>query len=279
MGRGELAADVLDRTNGLLPDLEPRFDQILSLSPDMISVAFHPESDIPVAAICLMDAVRTMAGARYALFECYAHGTYYRDVTQPPQEMQAVWFEHYYIDDVVHRLYAAAEHVANGLLLMLEISDGQLKKFKKGATSQQAAVGRLLLRERPDLGISKSVRALAESAEWDAAMNYRGKLVHQQPPLVSGLGIVYKRQRRWRPTPKGSFYLGIGGGDPPEFKTSEFIATCRDALIRLLTVWDASMAELMEVLRQKGEIHRRSDGTLVIPDYYRRVESRGNSRS
>jgi len=272
MGRGELSAEVLDRINNLLPDLGPRFDEILSLSPDMISVAFHPESDVPVAAVCVMDAVHTIAGARYALLECYAHGTYYRDVTQPPQEMMAVWFERYYVDDVVHRLYAAAEHIANGLLLMFEIGDDPLKRFKKRATSQQTTVGRLLLQEHPDREISKSIKALTESTEWDAAMSYRGKLVHQQPPLVSGLGIVYRRKRRWRPTPKGSFYLGIGGGDPSEFQPSELIATCRGALFRLVTVWDVSMAEFMEVLRQKGGIHRRPDGTLVMGDVVSHVD-------
>lgn len=270
MGRGALSVEVLDRINGLLPDPGPRFDQIHSLSPDMISIAFHPESDVPVAAVCLLDAVRTISAARYALFECHAHGTYYRDVATPPEEITAAWFEQYYMDDAAHRLYSAAEHIANGLLLMLEISDEQFNKFKKGATSQQTAGGRLLLEDHPGLAISKSIGALVKSAEWTAAMNYRGKLVHQQPPLVSGLGIVYKRGRRWRPAPNGGFYLGIGGSDPPEFDGSALIATFRGALFGLVTVWDDTLLEFMDVLRQKDGIARKPDGTLLIPDYYRR---------
>lgn len=272
MGRGELSAAVLDRINGLLPDPGPRFDQILALSPDVLSIAFHQQSDIPEAAVCLLDALRTISAARYALFECHAHGTYYREVAEPRNEMtamNAIWFEQYYIDDAAHRLYAAAEHIANGLLRMLEISDNQLKEFRKGVVSQRTAVGRLLLAQYPGLAISKSIETLVASAGWTAAMTYRRRLVHEQPPLVSGLGLVYRRGRRWRPTPNRGLYLALGGGDQPEFETSALIATFTGALVGLLTVWDDTLLEFMEVLQQKGGITRKPDGTLVIPDYDR----------
>jgi hypothetical protein len=95
MSRGDLPADAWDRIKGLLPDLESKFDRVDSWDPNMIAVAFHHESDIPVAVVCLIDAVRTLFAARYALLECYAHGIYYRDVAQPRDEMIAVWFERY----------------------------------------------------------------------------------------------------------------------------------------------------------------------------------------
>ena len=109
---------------------------------------------------------------------------------------------------------------------------------------------------------------MTESAAWNAAMSYRGRLVHDQPPLVSGLGIVHRQQRRWRKTEDGGRFLAFGGGDPPEFDTAALITTCQAALVVLLTVWDDSLPEFMEVLRQKGGIVLK-DGTLHIPDYYR----------
>jgi hypothetical protein len=41
-----LSAEVLNRINELLPDLGPRFDEILSLNPDILSVAFHRKRDV-----------------------------------------------------------------------------------------------------------------------------------------------------------------------------------------------------------------------------------------
>ena len=234
----------------------------------MISVAFDPESDIPVASVCLLDALRTMAAARYALFEGYAHGIYYREVTSPPEEMQAVWFQQFYVQDAAHRLYGAAEDIAEALILMLEISPVRLRTLKRRAVSQQRAVGELLLKEHAGLAITASIKTLTESAAWTAVMRYRGRLVHEQAPLVGGLGIVHRRQRRWRKTPNGGRYLTFGGGDPPEFDIATLMATCGDALGALLTVWNDSRSAFMEILEQQGGIVLK-DGVLRIPDHFR----------
>jgi hypothetical protein len=269
MARGDLSVEVQARIDGLLPDPGSRFDEILELSPDELSIAFSPESDIPVASVCLLDALRTISAARYALFECHAHGIYYRDVVNPSQEMNAIWFEQFYVQDAAHRLYGAAEDIAEGLVKMLEVSDSSLKLFKRRAVSQQAAVGRLLLTDHPGLAISNSIRELTGSTAWIAAMDYRGRLVHDQAPLVSGLGVVHRRQRRWRKTENSGLYLALGGGDPPEFDTTALIAICRDALVALLAVWDESLVQFMKVLQEKGGIRRSPDGVLAIPDYFR----------
>lgn len=157
---------------------------------------------------------------------------------------------------------------------MFEITDDQLAPFKKRSTSQQAVVGRLLMTQKPGLGISKALATLVGSTEWRAVMKYRGEWVHEQPPLVNGLGIVYRRERRWRATPKGGRYLSFGGGDAPRFETSELIATCRGALFQFLGVLDESFTQFARVLEEKGGIYRQPDGTLVIPDYSRRHEEK-----
>lgn len=106
-----------------------------------------------------------------------------------------------------------------------------------------------------------------ESVAWTEAMKYRSRLVHEQPPLVRGLGISHRRQRRWRKAANGGYYLPFGGGDPPEFNTAALISTCREALVALLSVWDACVREFLEILCKKGGIVLK-DGTLHIPDYY-----------
>lgn len=122
MTRVDLPPAVWDRITALLPDLAPRFDEIYSLSPDCISYPFPPESDIPVASICLLDALKTLDAARYALIEGHAHGIYHREVARPPEETMATWSEQFYVQDAAHRLYGAAEDIAEALVKMLEIS-------------------------------------------------------------------------------------------------------------------------------------------------------------
>src|SRR5712692_1874794 len=114
-----------------LPDITSQLGKILALSPDVISMQFSPDSNIPVASVCLTDTIHTLAGARYALFEYYAHRLYYRERAQPPNEMTAVFFERYYADDAALRLYSAGEHVANVVIFMLEITDDELKPYRK----------------------------------------------------------------------------------------------------------------------------------------------------
>jgi hypothetical protein len=268
LSRGDLPPDLFDRINGCLPDLGSRVEQIYQLSPDVLSYGFHPDSEVPIAVPCLMDALQTITAARYALFECLAHGAYYRTVVSPPIEMSAISFERFYVDDVAHRLYAAAEHIANGLIFMLQITDEELKEFKAGVTSQQAAVGHLLLTNYSSLAVSKSIGCLVKSTEWSAVKAYRDTVVHAQPPLVSGLGIVYKRKRRWRTTPEGGRYLAFGGGDAPDVETSALIRICEGALPALLAVWDASVNEFMEVSIRQGAVDLQ-EGTLRIRDYFK----------
>ena len=72
MARGDLPSAEWDRITALLPDLGARVEYIHGLSPDMLSYGLHPESDVPIAVPCLMDALQTITAARYALLECLA---------------------------------------------------------------------------------------------------------------------------------------------------------------------------------------------------------------
>jgi hypothetical protein len=53
--------------------------------------------------------------------------------------------------------------------------------------------------------------------------------VHNQPPTVAGLGIVYKRRQRWLVSDTHEL-LSFGGGDPPDDKIEDIIDFVRQAL-------------------------------------------------
>ena len=131
MSRGWLEGSELERVSQEIPKLSYFQEKVIDLSPDFISISFAPESNIPEASVCLQDAVHTFREARYALYEVFAHKVWYLEKKDPPDEKTAIFFRRFYIDDAALRLYSAGEHLANGIINMLEIKYSDLKDFKK----------------------------------------------------------------------------------------------------------------------------------------------------
>jgi hypothetical protein len=265
MSRGLLDDATLKSINAGLPDSLTRLGRVLPLSPDVISMKFPPDSDVPIAAVCLVDAAHTLAGARHALFEFHAHGIFYREKSVPPEPMTAVWYERYYADDVALRLYSAAEHIANGLVFMFQISETQLKKFRQpGRTSLQSVVGHFLLKTKKSLPVSKTLKVLAGSKAWNSTVTYRNEWVHAQPPTIHGLGIMYHRKKRWKTPADGSFHLGVGGGDAPKYTTAQLVAFIEPAFQLLLMSFDACVDAYLDLLGKRGIIVSGSELSIKI---------------
>ncbi|MEK7676500.1 MAG: hypothetical protein AAB676_11780 [Verrucomicrobiota bacterium] len=248
-----LHSQTLEWIKNQVPCLDDLYDQVLSLAPDFISSRFPPASPVPVAVPCFHDTLHTLAQARYALLEAHSHGISYRNKGGWKDEMTAVWMERFYVDDVAFRLYSAGEHLANAIICMMEISHSDLLPFKSKNISTQAAVGQYLLKKKPLLPVAQAIASLARSSAWAEAIEYRNELVHEQPPSVHGLGIVYKRSKRWQRSPDGNtFELSIGAGDKPDFDTQQVIKLMTTALELLIGALKACLAYYEDRLRQAG---------------------------
>ncbi|MBA7566838.1 hypothetical protein ES708_08536 [subsurface metagenome] len=117
--------------------------------------------------------------------------------------------------------------------MMLEINDNDLKSYKQNRISQQSVVGNFLREQKAHHPITEAVNKLVDLKEWCATINYRNRWVHEQPPTVKGLGIVYKRGRRWKPLLTGKGYtLGIGGGDKPEYSVDKLVKFIQPAMFK-----------------------------------------------
>ena len=79
--------------------------------------------------------MNTFEEALYALHEALAHQVWYVEHKAPPNESAATFFVRYYSDDAALRLYSAAEHLANGIIMMLELSKQELDPFLRKRTS------------------------------------------------------------------------------------------------------------------------------------------------
>lgn len=222
MSRGELGAELLSTINKELPDLDELYKMVLSFSPGILPMGFPPDSDIPVASVCLQDATHTLADARYALHEIFAHRIWYLEKREVPNERAAIHFMHYYADDAALRLYAAGEHLANAIVCMLEISKNELKPYEEKRVSKQAIAGNFLAKEKPHHPITKSVLRLRDSSEWQKTRRYRDVWVHEQPPTIKGAGIVYERRNRWEIS-DSAHVLNIGGGDEPKYSVNDLL--------------------------------------------------------
>jgi hypothetical protein len=231
MSRGLLDDVALTSISQQLPSLKDLEKSVLQLSPDFISVKFKRDSTIPTAAVCLQDTVNTLAEARYALHEVIAHKIWYLEKIEPKNESAAVFFSHFYTDDIALRLYSAGEHLAEAIVAMLEISQQELASYKKKRVSRQAIVGNYLRKEKPAHAVTIAVLSLADSNQWRDTIQYRDEWVHSQPPLIKGLGIVYNRGQRWKLSESGKSYkLGLGGGDEPKYSVDDLLKFIQPAL-------------------------------------------------
>lgn len=253
MSRFLLDSQTLARISRKVPELGYA-TIVLGLRPDFVSMRFQPGSSIPVATVCLRDAATTLQEAMYALSELFAHRIWYQEKREPPDEEAAAGFCRFYADDTALRLYSAAEHLANGIAYMLNISGRALEKYREKRSSQQSIVGSFLKREKPDHPITQAVLRLAKAEDWQTTIAYRNKWVHEQPPLVDGLGVVYKRQDRWRTQDSGkSWRLGIGvGGDAPEYSVDELLGFIRPALLLFRDTLTTVIRYYIELLEKRG---------------------------
>jgi hypothetical protein len=238
-----------------LPDLAPLGKVVkLALTPDLISVQFDHECTIPVAVVCLQDAFDTLLAARYALSELHAHRIWYGQEREDPDELLAAFFGRFYAEDTALRLYSAGEHLANAIVFMLEISDEELSKHRtQSRVSQQSIVGHYLVADRPRDPVTKAVTTLAQSQAWRDTLAYRNRLVHEQPPTVKGLGIVYNRRKRWKASRSGKQYkLGIGGGDEPDYSVDDLLSFIQPASFAFTSALTAVVDHYIEFLGHYG---------------------------
>lgn len=232
MSRGILDEADSERIYPETPDLKELGNMILSLSPDFLSMSFPRDSNIPIASACFQDTFYTLQEASHALSEIFAHQIWYLEKKDTPDEWLAAFFSRFYADDVALRLYSAAEHLANGIIMMLEITDKDLEPYKVKRSSQRVIVGNYLCNKKMNHPVTKSAIKLNDSKQWCDTINYRNRLVHDQPPTVKGLGIVYERRRRWKQVSNGQFTLGIGGGDKPEYSVKDLVGFIKPALFQ-----------------------------------------------
>jgi hypothetical protein len=224
--RGELGKDHLAEINSRIPEAISLENRALDLNPTQVAMVFGPRSNRELAAAYLQDVAAFLAEARYALVEAESHWIWHTKNSPREENITALFYAQYYLDDAILRMYSTGEHAAGFVECYLSIHRGAIKvaleKNKDRNNSRLVRLGGYCRRvKQPRLVLSRII-ALVDDASWTFVSDYRNKWVHEQRPRLEGLGISYRRQERWKKTGPGTFMLGIGGGDPPDLTIQEF---------------------------------------------------------
>jgi hypothetical protein len=247
--------------NAKLPNAAEIQERLL-LPVDLIAIKAGPRKMLDVATVCLRDASEVAWEVVYALEQAYASLVWFREEhPNAPLEKEACVLGKFYTDDAALRLYAAAEHIANFILKFLEIEKSVLKRYEEKNASRAQVIGKYLTAEMPAHAITVAVKDLLAEENWGRVMHYRNIWVHEQPPLIEGVGIVYERRKRWTKTEYG--YVGIGNSDKPQYTVDyllEMVSSASHAFMKAL----ATLTKILfECLRALGiEIDERGQITI-----------------
>jgi hypothetical protein len=237
------------------------------LDPSLISTSlrFHPECNFPLAAVCFSDTLSTLADIRFALSEALANRIWYCEQRSELVPETGIWMEAFYLTDAAIRLYSAAEHLANGIICMLELKNEDLEPFREGRSSQQIIVGKYLAGTKMDSQITKEILKLRDSESWHKIVEIRTDTTHNQPPTIEGMGITYKRKKRWVKSEDGrSYTTGVGGGDEPDITVDEMETHVKKAMEAFIEISEGVIAIYADMLAKNGITLKGNTVTVKI---------------
>ena len=219
------------------------------LDPNFISMKLHSNSSIPMASPCLIDTLSILYESYYALknvkknykkiltiepHEKYIQigKTYHIVSSSEPHEKDIIGLIKFYSEDVILRLFAAAEHLSNSIVFMLKINKAELSAVKSKWSNLSIILGQYLVDKLPNNPITIGLIKLKDNPNWTKALAYRNDWIHNQPPYIEGLGVVYKRKSRWMTSSLNYYKTGkklkiiSDGGDKPDFSIDELVGLC-----------------------------------------------------
>jgi len=233
--RGELDEPTLHEIGAKLPDIRPLF-KIRTWTPPVTSAACMLTGDVgsalPLAGVCLNDTLSGIAEARCALHEALACLTWYREKSpRKPNEPAAVFTARFYATAAASCLYASGERLADALAAMLGIDSS---KLPASAVSRQRKVAQYLEAQMPGDPMTTAVESLGASPDWKKSRDLRDRWVHEQPPIIAGSGIQWRRRSLWirSDVQDGEAFdlIAFSGGDEPDYSVDEMVSVVDGAL-------------------------------------------------
>jgi hypothetical protein len=187
---------------------------------------------LPLAGVCLNDTLSGIAEARCAVHEALACLVWYREKSpNKPNELAAVFTSRFYATAAASCLYASGERLADGLVAMFRIDPS---KLAESPVSRQGKVVQYLRTEMSGDPITAAVQSLGTSPDWKKSRQLRDRWVHEQPLIIGGGGVQYRRRQQWiRRIEEGEEafdVLDFVEGDEPDYSIDEMVSIVGRAL-------------------------------------------------
>jgi hypothetical protein len=216
----QLPVSELELINDKLPDIS-EIQKITNVNIEIIALYMGHDSHLDIAFVALKDASRVLSQSRFALTMAHVNNIWYlKYCKHAPKTSEAIWHTKYYLDDVALRFYAACEHIADSIINFLSLDNKTIKNQREVSCS--AKVGHFLKNNYPSHPITIAVKKLFSYSEWTYLMAYRRFWIHEQPPLIKGLGIVFKRKSRWQKCDDG-YQMSFVMGDNPDITIDDLM--------------------------------------------------------
>lgn len=251
-----------DTTEAIIDTQLPDLSELVAVAPylslDWISTWFGDEPNVPIAGVCLHDAISTLEAARFAVHESLAHQLWYKEYASEFRnpEIEAAWYARFFSDDAALRLYAVGEHLATAIIYTLKLDENILRT----RTSLQTKVTHIC-KSFPGHPVTKSVMQLKASPQWVWTRNYRDRWVHEQPPLMEGFGIQFERRSRWRKVENTVIpqrMMPLSSGDKPQYTIDQLVANVCGALIAVTQTTRVVTKSFIQVIEDKQEERNHS---------------------
>jgi hypothetical protein len=257
MLRGILTDEEKSSISARLPNLDDLLRLSVYLDAEWISMRFGHEPMIPIAGVCLRNAISVLSMSRFAVYEAYAHQIWYCEhANRDNAELYAVWLGRFFADDAALRLYVVGEYLADAIRIVLRISTDDLEPYREKYTSHQAVIGNYLDAEMPGHEITKAVVRLRSKPEWKWIRDYRDEWVHEQPPLMAGLGRQFNREPKWKPVKGASVpqtkLSGTSEGDPTECTVEELLEKAQNALFAVKDTITSLLEYYAQLVQKEG---------------------------
>lgn len=266
-----LSETSINEVNSKVPNSGNVLNWLATVPQDWIDHLGGTKSSLPMARVCLEDALSVACQAEYALEQAYAHIIWFqKECPGAPNDSYAHHYGRFYVDDAILRLFSAAEHVANFVVTLLNISNSNLKRKEDDTGALAVIVGKYLAKRMPNHPITHIINCLY-SDEWKLILKYRNDWVHNKPQILDSPGLDYKRKNRWN-TIAGAKMISLSGRQAPD-QTLDILL---EKTSRASSDFSEALSKLTEIFFQELEslgIKRDIDGGTIIPpdDFWTRT--------
>ena len=249
-----------------LPAIDSLGSAIEQMNPVIIAMHFHPSSNIPVAIECYRDSLLMTRYTRLALYEAKKNSVFYSQIEKPQNLFLAAFYSRFYIDTASIHLYSAAEHLASALVAHLDYSKDALKGIKRSSRILRLHDFLAQIADQEDL--RRKLESVCLSDAWKEFSSYRNNVVHNQPPILRGLGVQYSREKKWRKEGSG-YNITFPGNDTPLVSIKEIYETLVGCLSMFVDIFKTNVDCYVDLINANSHkvmgVESGRDGTYPVP--------------